>query len=202
MKKLVVLLMLSLMATTAFAVVDPDPDMMGIYFDETADANCYVPEFRERWMAYVIVTNPSYPAIDGYEFAFTYEVINATYEDDFVVSADNIGAGVVDGVNAGTGNDYAVGLNGVIPSTPATIVHSFQFLTFDETMTVNLSLGPISAPSIPGAALPIVKNAGFNELMTVGLSTGGVEIPVAVVNGDCPVAVESETWGGVKSLYR
>lgn len=40
MKKLVVLLLVSLMATSAFAVVDPDPDMIGVYFDATADNNC------------------------------------------------------------------------------------------------------------------------------------------------------------------
>ncbi len=39
MKTLVVLLMVSLMATSAFAVVDEDPDMIGVYFDANADLN-------------------------------------------------------------------------------------------------------------------------------------------------------------------
>ena len=37
MKKLVVLLLASLIATSAFAVIDPDPDMIGIYFDTNAE---------------------------------------------------------------------------------------------------------------------------------------------------------------------
>ena len=37
MKKLVLMLMASLLvASSAFAVVDPDPNMLGIYFDESA----------------------------------------------------------------------------------------------------------------------------------------------------------------------
>ena len=48
MKKLVVLLLASLVATSAFAVIDPDPNMMGVYFDRNADQNCSTvrPVFR------------------------------------------------------------------------------------------------------------------------------------------------------------
>jgi len=205
MKTLVVLLMLSLMAVSAFAVVDPDPDMMGIYFDETADVNCFAPIFRERWFGYLILTNPTYPAVDAYEFSFTY-AITGGLDDDFIIRADNIANGVVAGVRVGVDADYAVGLSEPIPASPATILHSWEFQTFDELMTVELFLGALSEPSIPGAALPIVKLAGENTLMTTGISTGGVLNPVAVVKPDCtgggPVATESDTWGGVKSLYR
>ncbi len=33
-------------------------------------------------------------------------------------------------------------------------------------------------------------------------STGGRGFPVATVNGDCAVAIENESWGGVKALFR
>ena len=32
--------------------------------------------------------------------------------------------------------------------------------------------------------------------------SGGPGLPVASINGDCPVDDEDATWGGVKALYR
>ena len=33
-------------------------------------------------------------------------------------------------------------------------------------------------------------------------SSGSAALPLAVINGDAPVAVEESSWGQVKALYR
>jgi hypothetical protein len=74
MKKLVVLLLASLVATSAFAVLDPDPDMMGIYFDTNADNNCLTSPSGVPFSAYLILTNTTAPAINAYELGLTVVV--------------------------------------------------------------------------------------------------------------------------------
>ena len=74
MKKLVVLLLATLVATSAFAVIDPDPNMVGIYFDETADDNCLTIAASVPFMAYFIATNPTPAEINAYEFGFNNAV--------------------------------------------------------------------------------------------------------------------------------
>ena len=202
MKKLVVLLMVSLMATSAFAVVDPDPDMIGVYFDVNADNNCLTTGPSVPFFAYVCVTNPTAQAIDAYEFGYQMAV-PAGMEGMIFRLATNIANGAASGVDVGvsgpTGGDVIVGLATPLPGGPVVIVHSFQYMLL-AAMEVPVFLTASSSPSLPGG-LPVVQEAG-GDLMTLGTSTGGPDIPVAMVNGDCPVAVESDTWGGLKSLYR
>jgi hypothetical protein len=70
MKKLVVLLLVSLMATTAFAQIDPDTDMLGVYFDMGATDNCLTIGPSVPFFAYVTITNPSAPEVHGLEFGY------------------------------------------------------------------------------------------------------------------------------------
>lgn len=56
MKKLVVLLLATLVASTAFAQIDPDSDMMGIYFDVGATSNCTDAAPSVPFFAYLCVT--------------------------------------------------------------------------------------------------------------------------------------------------
>jgi len=204
MKKLVVLLLVSLMASSAFAVADPDPNMMGFYFDMGADQNCLEVGVNIPFFCYVIVTNPTIAAIDAYEFHFTNEV-PVGLDGLWFQLANNIANGAASGVDVGVSNklggDVIVGLATPIPCTSATIVHSWQYMLL-TAMSVPMYLTGSSVPSLPGG-LPVIQEAG-GDLMLVGTSTGGdPAVPVAGVNlGTCPVAVENETWGSLKSLYR
>ena len=198
MKKLVVLLMVSLMATSAFAVVDPDPDMIGIYFDMTADNNCAegiaasVPFF-----AYAILTNPSGTQIDAFEFGYDNNAFGN--EASIFQLATTLPPNAID-VGSGTpaSGDIIVGLGTPLPAEPATVLVTWQYLLL-VPMSIEMYLTASEPSSLPGG-LPVIQMDG--ELMTVGTSTGGPQNPVATVNLGCVVATESDTWGGVKSLYR
>ena len=57
MKKLLAVAVVMLMATSAFAVVDPDTNMIGVYFDESADTNTMTGATPyETFPIYVILT--------------------------------------------------------------------------------------------------------------------------------------------------
>ena len=205
MKKLVVLLLASLVATSAFAVIDPDPNMMGVYFDRTADNNCLTTGASVPFFTYLILTNPTPAAINAYELGLEIRV-PAGMEGMFFQLASSVADGVVSGIDVGVngalGGDYIVGLAGPIPAQPATILHSWQHMLL-AVIPVEYFIGASSLPSIPGDS-PVVQDADGSVLFQVGQSTGGADIPVAVVNGagPCPVGVEETSFGSVKSLFR
>ena len=122
MKKLVVLLLASLVAMSAFAVIDEDPNSMGIYFDRTADNNCLTTPSSVPFFTYLILTNPTPQAVNAYELGLDI-VVPAGMEGMFFQLASNVADGVVSGIDVGVngalGGDYIVGLAGPIPAHAA-----------------------------------------------------------------------------------
>ncbi len=207
MKKLVVLLLVSLMATSAFAVVDPDDDMIGIYFDMNADDNCLIIGASLPFMAYIVTTNPTAPAISAYELG--YRIVVPTGMEGFLFRlASTIANGVTTGLNLGNETDvlegtYIVGLAEGLPGDPATVLHSWQFMLLSPLVTMEFYLSSIPVdPSIPGD-YPVLLNDVTKVLYQAGQSTGGPDTPVATVNFEnCVVGVENASFGSVKSLFR
>ena len=227
MKKLVVLLLASLVATSAFAVIDPDPDMLGIYFDTNADINGTItPAAGIPFDLYLIATNPTPAVINAYEMNLVVEY-PAGYTIFMLASdiANNVISGIDVGSNDKDGGDYAVGLNDPgLTTSPATILHHWTYFQSGAMFPMNFYLRANSLPSIEGD-LPVLQDADGSRLYQVGTSTGGPDIPVAIVNpveldpetGEWPadpadwvfltdptgpVAVESASFGSVKSLFR
>lgn len=193
MKKLVVFLMVSLLASSAFAVVDPDADSIGIYFDETADVNCADPALYAPFPAYIIITNPSQPVVAGFEASWAAmgtpgQLIVQTF------------AFPVETVNVGDQNNILAGFNSALPSTEAVIVASMTFLMVGGDPNP-IMIGP-ATPSSGTDGLPLYQGETPGVFFNLGPSSGSVDLPVAEIYGGCPVAVENETWGSVKSLYR
>ncbi len=200
MKALPFLLVVCLVTSSALAVVDPDPDMMGIYFDLNADENCLTISPNIPFFAYLILTNPTSSGISAYEFGLDVVVPAGMEGLIFQLSTYTYGGfdwfpdypGVL-------GGDYIVGLSSPYPAAPATPLHVWQYMLLSP-MPVEIYIHSPSTPSIPGD-LPIVLT-DEGHLMQVGLSTGGPDIPVATVNTDCVVGVDEVNFGSIKALYR
>jgi hypothetical protein len=192
-----------LIATSAFAVIDPDPNMMGIYFNVDADINCITTPANTPFFAYLVLTNTTAPAINAYELGFI-NAVPAGMEGMIFALASTIANGVVPGVNVGVsdalGGDLIVGLAEALPAQPALILHSWQYMLLAE-FPMEMFIMQSSAPSIEGV-YPVVQNAEGSILMQVGQSTGGPDIPVAAVNNGCAIPVEEASFGSVKSLFR
>lgn len=198
MKKLVVLLLVSLMATTSFAVIDPDPDMLGVYFDLDANFNCTTAAPSVPFTAYFVITNPSAPEISGVEFGYT--LVASAGPGTFFRLSEILPAG---GLNVGNSSlpdsgDYVVGLASPLPGQPAVVMATWSVLLL-APQTLDFYLGPAVIESIPDG-LPAMEIGG--SIVPLGYSTGGSDIPAASVNGDCPVSVEETSFGSVKSLFR
>jgi hypothetical protein len=191
--------MVSLMATSAFAVADGDPDMLGVYFDVNADPYAININANMPFFAYVMITNPSASEVHGLEFG--YDVVPpAGSEGSIFRLANNLPAGSVDLGNNDDllSGDYVVGLASPLVGGPATTFVTWQFMLL-VPMSVDIFLGPSSVESIDDG-LPAYEIGG--SILPLGLSTGGTSVPVAVVNGIGPVAVEEASFGSVKSLFR
>ena len=198
MKKLVVLLLVSLMATSAFAVVDPDTDMIGVYFDLTADNNCTTASPSIPFFAYVTITNPTASGVYGLEVG--YDIVSTGGTALMFRLANTLPAGAVDLGNSTDlfHGDYVVGLANPLPGAPAVQFITWQFLLL-APQTVEIFLGPSFVQSIQDG-LPAYEIGG--SILPLGLSSGDAGAPVATINGTGPVAVEDASFGSVKSLFR
>jgi hypothetical protein len=191
MKKLVVLLGLAMfMATSAFAVVDPDTDMMGIYWDANADMPCTAAVTYPVNM-YIILTNPSVETIGGFECAFTIEGAMQPYLLGAVLPANALD------VAAGFQN-FIVGLGTPLNTTEATVLATISVLNA-AGMDLDFYLHQASPPSIDGV-LPVIVSDSV--LMTLGTSSLPGSVTAHMGSNCTVVATEDASWDSVKSLYR
>jgi hypothetical protein len=207
MKKLVVLLLASLIASSAFAVVDPDPNGIGIYFDLTADDNCLMVDANVPFNAYLILTNTDAPTVSAYEVGYL-NMVPAGMEGLLFRLASTIANGAVSGLDLGDSSDilegdHIVGLASPLVAGPATVLHAWQFLLLSPMMTMEMYISSASQSSIEGI-YPVILNAETSTLFQA-FHSSGIEgnLPVATVNiDDCVVGVEDASFGSVKSLFR
>lgn len=210
MKKLVVLLLVSLMASSAFADFDPDPNGIGVYFDVEALDNCLVVGPSVQFNAYLILTNTTAPSVSAYEVGYT-NMVPAGEENSLFRLASLIANGVVSGLDLGDSSDilagdHIVGLAAPLVASNATILHTWTFMLTSPTITMEMYISEASQSSIDGI-YPVVLNADdstlFQAYHSTGLDEEGNANPVATVNiDDCVVGVEEVSFGSVKSLFR
>jgi hypothetical protein len=204
MKKLVVLLALAgLMATGSAMAQDPGPDSFGLYFDEgvwtqnsTAGGGVL--------SAYMVIAGPTVGSCGGLEIQFEVAAAQGVVTGTtFLVDAIDIDArpeGVAAGfgtpIEAADGFIYLGTLNLVAFGTPTEIF-----------------AGPNDTASVPGYAAYLNGDVPELPIVTLNFSvdmdglytdpeTGWLTVPLAVINGEAPVATEDATWSQVKGMFR
>ncbi len=213
MKKLVVLLLAILVASSAFAVVDPDPNSIGIYFDLTADLNNNNPVPNVPFNAYLILTNTDAPSVSAYEVGYEI-VVPVGMEGLLFRLGSSITNGEVSGLDLGDSSDilagdHIVGLAAPLVAGPATVLHAWQYMILSADITMEMFISSASQSSLPGP-YPVILNAEtstlFNAYTSAGVMDGGPRDgelnAVATVNLPAPTAVEDASFGSVKSLFR
>jgi len=195
MKKLILMLMASLLvASTAFAVVDQDPNMLGIYFDGEADVTCVNGlNPYEQVTAFVCLTNPDFSELFGFEFG--YDIVGSALVLDTAFSNP-------EALDVGANGNHIVGFGSPSPTAMVTPLAALTILYSDTTMApVSFNITGTN-PSSNDLGLPTMLLDG-GVLMTTGYSTiDGVS--AAVINGVCEdvVATDEVTFDSIKSLYR
>jgi hypothetical protein len=196
MKKLVVLLMVSLMAASAFATVDEDPDMLGVYFDVGANDNCITAGASVPFTVYFMITSVSADNVFGVEFG--YEIVGGTglfFRLAEVLPAGSLNVG--DSSNPALG-DYIAGFASPQAGSGANVTVATWNMLLLAPVSLEFYLGPSFSESIADG-LPAMEIGG--TIVPLGLSTG-IGNAAATVNGDCVVANEDVSFGSVKSLFR
>ncbi len=192
MKKLVVLFMAMMIATSAFAIVDPDDNMMGFYFDTEADNPCAtVPAFTTVPM-YLVMTNMTSDALYGFEVGYTIE------GNAMVLSTEFDNPSIID---VGQPGNHIVGFGSPTMTAPVTFLATLSVMNMDAALgTIGFTMHGTN-PSSMDPAYPVILLAG-GELLSVGLSAEngyGAEINGA----ECGVvATDDVSFDGIKSLYR
>ena len=207
MKKLVTLVALAtLFALPALASVpDEGPDSFGIYF-ETAEGD-FVNEVNgvepnSFVLTYVIIAGITRPSVAGWEVGFDFTpgtgaVITTTFQGD--------------AVNFAQVPQFIVGLGTPLP-TPAEgylVLAEMNVLFFAGVMEwYGGPTDPASIPLVPA----YVNGEDLLYLVPCFFSTdadgqytgddGWMPIPLAVMNGEAPVATENASWSNLKSMYR
>jgi len=202
MKKLLVIALVSLMAASAFAVpMDPDADMMGIYFDADATMN-YRADSAGPFDIYFCLTNPSADMIGGIEFGYqlTYDLA-AFFRAMETLNNSALQLGTSSDFNGG---DYVLGYPAPVPvsASGSNVVVSWNLSTFAPNINMSFDItGPTTVNSHAGWFGPVYLD-GALATIPCGYSTVDGTNSATIGLVEAPVATEAASFGSVKSLFR
>ena len=180
---------LVMFSQAAFAVSDPRPDVLGVYFDETGDQICNdaVIPFTP-FSVWIVYTNPTPAMILGFEAGFFLN--GALMQLAIFWPCDLVFPGPPDLEN----------LN---------VVCSEPFPTAQATPLVHFQFMHLPPPDVPEVTFHLEKAGGSplpGENPYVILADGSpFEVQAgdpAYITSDCSVPTEILGWGTIKSLYR
>ena len=209
MKIAIPILLLSICCASAvLGVIDPCPNDMGIYFDLNADVyECTAPLYMIM-PTYVILTQPDFDTLIGFEFS--YEMTgNAVITETTFAGSEPTDA-------SETAYNHIVSLASPLPTGNATLLATASVFIFDAD-PIAFTLRGAEPNSIDGSSLPAVVLPG-DELRIIGLSAwdrwtlepatcailNGVGVPLSTLRQDCLLDVSTDpiTWDAIKSMYR
>jgi len=173
---------LLLLPVSLKAVIDPNDDRIGIFFDINADNNCIIMPSSVPFNVYVLITNPSADEIHGVEFGYELKVPEGLESLIYRLSVD-LPSGAVDLGNSSNTllGDYRYSLDTPLPSSVVVQAVSWQLMLL-ATIPVDLYLKPSSPDTIPDG-LPSYDNGTCHQRLDI--STAGN--PAATVNGQCGI---------------
>ncbi len=183
------ILLVALAAPVALAGLDPDTDSMGIWLDAAGNTNCFVEAPFAPFTTYLLLSHPAGPT-GG--FACRVSLVGAPY---FILATDLRGGADIDASAEG----FLVGRSSPYPVVGDQIV----LATFQVMLQAYVQLDFYVRPPVPPYGTcpgPVVFGDGTTRCC--GVSSGDVNLPVATVNGTCPVDEESLSFGAIKGLYR
>jgi hypothetical protein len=207
MKKVAILLALSMIASSAFALVDTGTSSLGIYFDNAGNTNCSAPAPFTPFNLYFIIANPTVSNMGGFEFQWRFDPAPAAPP---IITAFTLPPLAL---NIGTNYNVIVGLGGGLITSEATVVATAgMILTAAMPANTYIQVGPATPASHPGHAAynnfnnpAEIIDMNFSTVngTTVIIDGNGWVIPgVAKMSCDGPVATEPTTWSGVKALFQ
>jgi len=196
MRRFILILIALTWAIPGYATIDPDPDQIGVYFDVDAMEMCY--DYTGTPVtAYVIITNPSLPDVAGVEYS-----VCTNWDWDYSIQLSSPNSCLfsihpvendecLDGLPASCNYTHS-------PAGTAAIVMTLRVRLFSEDR-FEFFLGPY--PGADGEELPTYWGED-SVRVPLNVVSGDISLPVATINGDCPVSITESTFSRVKCWYR
>jgi hypothetical protein len=195
------LLLILPVASGALAQSDQGPDSYGLYFNQSGNfVNSISAVPNSLLDIHIVLAGSSRPTIGGWEVAFRF--------------TQGTGTIIATGYNGTSSNEAEPPMFIVGMGVPA-LLADFHVLATMEFFYFSGQCDWYGGPSIP-STMPespsYFNGQNMNDLVPCTFSTvvdgSGVDengwtlFPLAVINGDAPVATEIESWGSVKGLFR
>jgi len=201
--------LLMILAGAAFGEpIDPDPNGIGIFFDEGGEVWCADALVGNQLTAYLCLTRAEDEFGNPDETGFT------AWEGRIEASAPNVLVGYSlrgDATNSASEPEFVVAMGTPLPYQISTVLLE---MTVEVTWewAIGLRVWPSSNPRGP-SNLPAFETAGNPGVFRNLQYTLGWDLPTEVPNwcaginddtclGGPQVATEVQTWGTVKALYR
>lgn len=196
MKKLMILAVAMLLATSAFA--QPEPADMGVFFDQagTLTAACW-PAFTATNQFYA--TAFDLPGdLAGYEFGLTIDPNVIIFASVMVAGAGPINVGTAP-------SNWIVGTGNCVNGAGARVLVSFTAGYFVPVLSDGLICVTPSTPASLNPAVPAYLTCG-GDIFPMGLAENGFpDYPhgcgVICPTGWAPVANDATSWGSLKSAF-
>jgi len=204
MGKMVLCLVLFCTASQALAQIDPDPNGIGIYFDEEAFIYCMTAPFGVNRTAYLCLTRAS-----DHSGISAWEAMVEVSQPSAVLSWNLRGQAT----NTSVPPEFMVQMAEPLPWQSSLVLMEIE-INIGTAHPVVFRIHPVSEPTVTTTPFPLPAYAGSDDpsdYKTLGYSWGwdpltGIPNWCAVINpaGDCgddPTETENTSWGGIKALY-
>jgi hypothetical protein len=188
-------LLVGMMPVGAGAVLDPTPDLLGVYFDTQGDIPDLNVGSNMPFNMHFILTEPSASQILGYEFSYQMNM-QPSQEALIFKLGHTLPPGINDltmPVYDGLAGEVRQSWPAPVPTSNAVILMTFQYLLL-APLTAYLTTGPAYVETVVDG-LPAYWDGANTYPMGAPPCSG-------VINDYCGIAVERESFGAVKALYR
>ncbi len=179
-----------LLAGAASAVIDDEDNVIGLYFDPDADADCLeAVSPNSQVPCYIVLTRPTFSDLFGFELGFEYGSELIHLGTTFANS---------EALNVGGGDNLVVGFGSPTFTNDATLLATLDMLYIDMSNTPATLTLKGADPSSLDPEFPSVLLAD-GVIISTGLHEPTYPFQM---NGICSFEDHQAAWGGVKSLYR
>jgi|WetSurMetagenome_2_1015567.scaffolds.fasta_scaffold223212_2 hypothetical protein len=193
---------IALSACLAIVVsVSPAAANVGVYFDSAASLNSiFVPSWAP-FSAYIVLTESPVNAVDGAQLAYSLRASHNPTAPVLRISQDVYGATGAIGTDALSG-EYVLSWATPRPAGSALVLVSWQLvLTADDDL--DICLAEVADPWVSDG-MPEIQCAGtvYSVPIVLACFVSGHGDRSAVVNEDCQLPLEYNSWGAAKATYR
>jgi hypothetical protein len=187
-----------LLAAPAAGVIDPDPDGVGVYFDTAGDIVEIMRGPAVPFEAYVILTNPTGPVMNGFEFAYALDTVGGPES-----SLIRLQVALPPGVICIDCNWDPLGDNvRIVWATPLPTMVATPLITWGYMILVPMQVDfRLAATPFTGPDTGQIAYLSDGAWIPMQISSGDPTLPVASVNGTV-LEVVPATFAGVKAIYR